>query len=220
MQQQSEHQPRVVYTNESGDSWITMTNFCDILPQLEQFAEECKPHMQYDKPIGKLYGKECFQRRGVGFFSEDVPGYFYSGQSVESSGLSENGKFCMGKVNGRMETDNNAALCNDYPNGNHLLAHHHDKDDGLPANKAVISISLGESRDFQIRENATGKLVNIPTKHGYALTMHGNFQKTHTHAIPARKKAKGGRFSITFRKHDAAIEARKIAELRKRKRDE
>ena len=126
----------------------------------------------------------------------------------------------MDTVNTRMETDNNAALCNDYPDGGHTLGHHHDEDSGLPNNKAVVAVSLGESRDFQIKENATGKLVNIPTKHGYALTMHGNFQKTHTHAIPARKKAKGGRFSITFRKHDAAIEAHKIAELRKRKREE
>ena len=65
-----------------------------------------------------------------------------------------------------------------------------------------MAISYGTVRKFRIREKQTNKIIkDIPTISNKIIHMGGNFQSEFTHEIPVEKKAKGTRFSLTFRKH-------------------
>tara|TARA_X000001036_G_scaffold33877_1_gene27658 strand:+ start:3464 stop:4147 length:684 start_codon:yes stop_codon:yes gene_type:complete len=217
----SERYAKTVY--RKGTSFLTEVDFRDILPDLEAFRDAAKPQLQIKPALGMLYGKMAYQQRNIGFFSDESIGYFYSKQVARSKPLGELGHRVLAAVNAQYGAQFNGILVNEYPDGSHYISAHSDDETGLdPA--GVVSISLGGERMFQIKEKAPGaRAENFPTKHGFALTMHGEFQKTHTHAVPKTGKLVASRISLTFRKHDPAKEQALLGKLeagaQKRKRE-
>ena len=65
----------------------------------------------------------------------------------------------------------------------------------------IPSISLGEEREFQLRENATQEIYNITLENGSMIIMGENCQKNYEHALPPHSKYKNARINLTFRKY-------------------
>jgi alkylated DNA repair dioxygenase AlkB len=108
----------------------------------------------------------------------------------------------------------NSALINYYRDGNDKMGWHSDDEPELGARPAVAILSLGETRDLQIRAQKqkisggyaednikqTNKILcTAKLTSGSLLIMKPGFQQTYQHQIPTRKNIHGGRISITFR---------------------
>jgi alkylated DNA repair dioxygenase AlkB len=91
----------------------------------------------------------------------------------------------------------NAVLLNYYRNGNDAMGWHRDNELTIIGN-TIASISLGEPRDFRIRNRATKKAVTIELPAGSLLIMTG-LQQDHEHSLPKRIKVTDGRINLTFR---------------------
>lgn len=108
----------------------------------------------------------------------------------------------------------NSCLINAYEDENAKVHWHSDNEKELgPDNKKnilIVSLSLGEERDFLIRnkeilqkqlgkENTDNFELKIGLKHGSLLIMYGDFQHKYEHCIPKEKTRKELRLNLTFR---------------------
>jgi alkylated DNA repair dioxygenase AlkB len=153
--------------------------------------------------------------RRVGFFSDKVKGYYFSGQLTASkpppsflTQLLDTVNKSFKEVLEAIKTGLtlNAILVNEYRDGTDYIGSHSDNEKGLN-NLLVACISLGASRKFRIRRKdgampSGESFLDIPTKHGQLLVMGGDFQKLYKHEVPSEKKLEDGhRISLTFRCH-------------------
>jgi alkylated DNA repair dioxygenase AlkB len=185
---------------QTKNSFLSTQNFEDIRDIITSCIDEIKNQL-IEYPLIMVYGKQCRQRRSIGFFSDTSIGYFYSGQLCESKPLTNNLILLLEEVNNRVHADFNGILVNKYISGDDYISKHSDDETGLD-NVGVVSISYGAVRKFRIREKNSGKkVVDIPTLPYYLIHMGGDFQKEFTHEIPVEKKVKDTRYSFTFRKH-------------------
>jgi alkylated DNA repair dioxygenase AlkB len=98
----------------------------------------------------------------------------------------------------------NQALINWYKDGSHYIGAHSDDERLLVKNSNILSISLGETRIFRIRNKQTKEIIkNIPLKHGTYIIMGGTMQSRYTHEIVKVTGDKAlkmkPRINITFR---------------------
>ena len=153
------------------------------------------------KPEIYVYGRKVHQRRDVGFYSDISIGYQYSGQLSKSIPLTKELSLLLNYINTKFNDNFNGILINKYNNGEDYISAHSDDERNL-GERGVISITLGASRKFRIRDKHTKeKRLDIITSNGTLLHMSGNFQKEFTHEIPIEKRIKHTRISLTFRKH-------------------
>lgn len=153
-------------------------------------------------PTAILYGKEVTMHRTIGFVSDEVDAYSYSGQAMKSISFERYPQLrkLMKQVNKSLNTDFNGILINVYPNGHSYIGAHSDSEKTLSSG-CVAGISLGVSRIFRVRNKATSEKTDIITENRQLLVMEGQFQKEFTHEIPKQTKITESRISLTFRTH-------------------
>ncbi len=108
----------------------------------------------------------------------------------------------------------NSCLINCYENENDSVSYHSDNEKELgpdfEKNILVVSLSLGETRNFSIRtkesnqkaigkENIDNFKMDVELKHGSLAIMYGDFQHKYEHAILKEKTRKNARINLTFR---------------------
>ena len=168
---------------------------------IQRCIAEVEDELVANKPL-RMYGKTVFQRRSIGFFSDESIGYYYSGQLERSKPLGTNSKQLMQLLNERFGTKYNGILVNRYNGGKNYISDHSDDEKNID-DGGVIAISYGAVRKFRIRDKLTKKIImDIPTTSGSIIHMGGDFQKEFTHGIPIEKKVEGVRYSFTGRKHN------------------
>ena len=172
----------------------------DMSDLVNSCVDDIRPLLN-DYPEIIVYGKKCLQRRSVGFFSDSIIGYKYSGKIETSQRLTKNLKILLDHINIKFNSDFNGILVNKYKDGLEYISDHSDNEQEI-SDKGVISISYGATRKFRIRNKLTKKIVkDILTENYQIIQMSGNFQKGFLHGIPIEKKIKEERISFTFRKH-------------------
>lgn len=179
----------------------------EVLPNYSDLVEECTLN---HRPKIFVYGRECRQKRNVGFFTDDprVEGYRYSGQIARALPLTATLSHLTKLITKKFDTNHNAILVNQYVDGKDVIGAHSDDEKTL-GNGGVIALSIYEDpsdeksvRTFRIKEKGTKKpRRDVPLKHGEFVIMKGDFQSEFTHEIPQRASAKSGRISLTWRYH-------------------
>jgi alkylated DNA repair dioxygenase AlkB len=91
----------------------------------------------------------------------------------------------------------NYCLLNRYRSGSDSMGWHADDE---PEVGAVIgSVSLGATRKFRIRHNASRTTRTFPVGHGTLIIMAGTMQQFWQHEVPKTKMKVGERINLTFR---------------------
>ena len=186
---------------KTGDSTLTLYDLDkNIYHLMSDIVDEIKDCLVKNPEI-KIYGKTAYQRRSVGFFSDESLGYKYSWKFMKSKPFSQGLKYLLEYINTKFGAMFNGILVNYYVDGNEYIAKHSDDEKTLD-DTGVIMVSYGAIRKFRIREKKTNKIVkDVLTEPNKIIQMSGNFQKEFTHEIPVEKKVKGSRYSFTFRRH-------------------
>ncbi len=93
----------------------------------------------------------------------------------------------------------NSVLLNLYRNGKDEIRWHSDKEEQLGTNPTIISLNLGESRTFHMKNKLNGENIDYFMENGDLLIMHENCQINWLHAILKEKSVVKPRISLTFR---------------------
>lgn len=98
------------------------------------------------------------------------------------------------------EEDFTSVLLNLYNNGNDKMGWHADDEKELGINPTIASVSLGETRRFDIKHKQNKELhYKFELTSGSLLIMRGALQHHWIHQIPTQKKVKDPRINLTFR---------------------
>ena len=120
---------------------------------------------------------------------------------MKSLPLTNELKIILDTINKIFNDKFNGVLVNCYHTGDDYIGSHSDDEKSL-GDSGVVSLSLGATRKFRIRDKVTKKIIlDFPISHGCVIHMNGGFQKEFTHEIPKEKKVKNSRLSLTFRYH-------------------
>jgi alkylated DNA repair dioxygenase AlkB len=196
---------------DDGENQLILRNNC--IRGGDVFVADVKDRLILNPEI-VIYGKKGRQNRDVGFFSDAVKSYNYSGQKMASQPLGPMLKQLLSYVNYHSGSSFNAVLVNRYNSGTDYIGAHSDNEH-LDPQSGVVCASVGATRKFRIRDKVTKQiLVDVGLPSGSIVCMIGpSFQSRYTHEIPVEKKVTGVRYSFTLRCH-------KTEEAKKRKREE
>lgn len=94
----------------------------------------------------------------------------------------------------------NSCLANLYRNGLDSVAWHADDEAPLGERPTIASVSLGATRDFNIKRRDRGSgLATVPLGHGDLVVMRDESQLDWLHCVPKRPKVTDLRVNLTFR---------------------
>jgi alkylated DNA repair dioxygenase AlkB len=177
----------------------------DLEPEIWELIKVCIETVDGEldvRPKIKFFGRECEQKRSVGFYSDTSKGYNYSTTLTPSKKMHPCLRELLIYINDKFDFSYNGILINKYVGGEEYIGKHSDDERGLDPRVGVVALCYGEKRKFRIRNKVTGEIaVDIPTDSTKIIQMAGDFQKEFTHEIPVEKKVKGTRYSLTFRRH-------------------
>ena len=91
-------------------------------------------------------------------------------------------------------------VCIYYPNGNSGVDFHYDPP-AFGDTTYIPSLSLGEERQFLLREKETHHIHEIMLEEGSLLIMGDQCQELYEHCLPTDSQYKNGRINLTFRKY-------------------
>jgi alkylated DNA repair dioxygenase AlkB len=91
----------------------------------------------------------------------------------------------------------NYCLLNRYRSGSDSMGWH--ADDEPEMGNIIGSLSLGSTRTFRIRHNATKETRMFPAGNGTLIIMAGTMQRFWKHDVPKTKHDVGERINLTFR---------------------
>ena len=92
------------------------------------------------------------------------------------------------------------AVCIYYPDGNSGVPYHSDLV-AFGDTNVIPSLSLGEEREFRLREIETQEEHIMMLHHGSLLIMGDQCQHVYEHSLPANPDYQNPRINITFRKY-------------------
>lgn len=106
----------------------------------------------------------------------------------------------------------NRALVNYYRDGNDSVDWHADDESELGVEPVIASVSLGASREFQLRHNTTKERVKIVLPHGSLLLMSAGIQEHWQHRIAKVKHLNQARVNFTFRYMSTDVKTKSVLE--------
>ncbi|MFT0173770.1 alpha-ketoglutarate-dependent dioxygenase AlkB family protein [Paraburkholderia mimosarum] len=93
----------------------------------------------------------------------------------------------------------NSVLLNRYRSGADSMGWHADHEPELGPEPVIASLSLGATRRFDLRHNATGVVRSFRLTSGSLLVMQGMTQAQWRHRVPKEPAVCGERVNLTFR---------------------
>ena len=141
-----------------------------------------------------IYGKECEMRRLQQVYGQD---YKFSGKVHPSKPVPIILTDIIEYFNKKYNRNYNMVLVNWYRDGRDNIGFHSDNEKQIKPNTEIVTISIGEPRDFVIKNKDIKKTYQM-TDNTY-LTMGGKFQKELKHSVPPRRAIRHPRISITLR---------------------
>jgi len=148
----------------------------DIHPDFNEIWDMCPEENGVVVIYGKLINVPRFQKSfghdykfsGLNHVAEPIPNNLQSYMDLANSIISPDYKF-------------NQLLINWYENGLHYIGAHSDDETQLVKGSPILSISLGETRKFRIRNKKTKKIIkDVLLKNGDIVIMENDFQSLYT----------------------------------------
>lgn len=146
-----------------------------------------------------MYGKQVAIPRLQAWYSDTGIDYGYSGIRLQPNCWLPELLQLKTQLEQACQHTFNAVLANLYRNGNDTVGWHSDDEPELGINPVIASISLGDSRDFQMKHKVTSEKLTIPLTCGSLLIMSGTTQRYWQHCLPRTKRVKSPRINLTFR---------------------
>ena len=167
--------------------------------EAEELFKYLLKNIKWEKQMLKIMGKEIPEPRMTYAIGDEGLIHKYTGIERQVKVWDPFVKNIRDRIEEETEFVANSCLLNLYTNGDDYIGYHMDKETS-PPHHSVVTVSLGGTRDFQLkRTDGAGDVITVPLKSGTACMMEGDTQKIWKHGIPKRKKQNDPRISLTFR---------------------
>jgi alkylated DNA repair dioxygenase AlkB len=165
-----------------------------------QLFEELRQEIKWQQDDIKIFGKTYLQPRLTALYAENNKPYTYSNITMNPLPFLN----ALGRIKNDIETATThkftTCLANLYRTGSDSNGWHSDNEKELGNQPVIASLSLGETRKFQLKhKDDKSQRFNIDLPSGSLLIMKGNTQEFWKHQIPKTKKQVGKRINLTFR---------------------
>lgn len=181
----------------------SLERYVDLDTARALFAEiEANPDLKSDTVV--MFGKKHIVKRRAAAYktcTETPLSYRYAGKTMHASDAPPSILQLARRLEKDLNQPFNFVLVQAYDDGGVSIGWHSDDERDIKPDSTIASISLGATRDFQIREKVpkTSPIQTIPLRDGTLLTMEGATQRYTKHAVPVRKSQSGKRINLTFR---------------------
>ena len=157
-------------------------------------------HLHWQQDHIRIYGKTQALPRWTAWYGDPGASYGYAGIHSQPRPWNRGLRYIKNRVEAASGTAFNGVLLNWYRDGLDRMGWHADDEPELGRRPTIASLSLGHTRDFVLRRNDDHQQkLCIPLVSGSLLIMAGDLQQCWQHAMPARKRATGSRFNLSFR---------------------
>jgi alkylated DNA repair dioxygenase AlkB len=167
----------------TANSATAMLNHAKTLPLRE---EQLFIHGNYHKTPRRVY--HCGMNTGT---------HNYSGMKYELQPWDDKIEGIAMRIKQESGVAIDSCLINEYRDEEDYIGYHSDKNLKDP-NQTVVTVSLGASRWFYLKNRESGEVIKIYLEHGDAVVMYGDTQKKWVHSLP-KLKNQGYRISLTYR---------------------
>ena len=168
--------------------------------EADQLFDTLKKNIIWEKQKIKLYGEVHDVPRLTAWYGDPNKSYIYSGIKLNTNPWITALLKIREKIEKISKIKFNSVLLNLYRSGSDSVSWHSDDEPELGKNPVIGSLSLGETRQFQMKHKFNRDLKQkILLQHGSFLLMRGKTQHHWMHQIPKRKNLKGERINLTFR---------------------
>jgi len=148
----------------------------------------------------RLFGRELAAPRLSSWHGDRGASYRYSGTRYEPQPWTPTLARIRAQLERELGVGFNAVLANRYKDGNDAMGWHCDDEPELGSEPVIASISLGASRDFQLKRKLRGRaVINLALADRSLLIMRGHCQRDWLHGLPRRKGVTQARINLTFR---------------------
>jgi alkylated DNA repair dioxygenase AlkB len=193
--------------NETGQNPVFPTDLLDYKPGLfdeaesHSFLQKFITEMPWQQRSVLMYGKEVVTPRLTVWLGDPDADYSVSGSGTHPLPWTEELLIIKNRIEPLAGVSFNTVLLNYYRNGNDSVSWHSDND-GIPGrNRIVASVSFGQARIFDIRNNADHTVkYSVLLEDGSYLLMKGDFQEKWQHRIAKSPKPLNPRVNLTFRR--------------------
>jgi len=150
----------------------------------------------------RIFGKWLYQPRLTAWHGDAHATYAYSGLVLAPRPWTPTLLAIRKRVQECAGADFNSVLVNLYRDGADSMGWHQDNEKELGSLPVIASLSLGASRDFQLRRVKPGNTapVTISLSSGSLLLMQGDTQRHYRHRIAGTRRRCGARINLTFRR--------------------
>ena len=169
--------------------------------EAKNYFELLQNNINWKQEEVKFYGKTFPVPRKTAWYGYEDFNYSYSGITCFPEIWTKELLEIKSKIEKFIpDEDFTSVLLNLYNNGNDKMGWHADDEKELGINPTIASVSLGETRRFDIKHKQNPELhYKFDLTSGSLLIMRGALQHHWVHQIPAQKKVKEPRINLTFR---------------------
>ena len=169
--------------------------------EAKNYFELLQNNINWKQEEVNFYGKTYSVPRKTAWYGYEGFNYSYSGINCFPESWTKE----LLEIKSQIELfipdeDFTSVLLNLYNNGNDKMGWHADDEKELGINPTIASVSLGETRRFDIKHKKNKDLqFKFELTSGSLLIMRGALQHHWVHQIPAQKKVINPRINLTFR---------------------
>lgn len=161
--------------------------------------EQIAPELPWQQPSILIYGKSVAIPRQQVWMGDPHCHYQYSGVQFRPEPWHPAIQQLLLWVNQQLNRTFNAVLINWYQDGQQHMGWHSDDEPELGAAPDIASLSLGETRRFDLRHIHAEHQLQLSLGQGDLLLMGAPCQQFWQHRVPKQSKVSGARMNFTFR---------------------
>ncbi|EDM43300.1 2OG-Fe(II) oxygenase [unidentified eubacterium SCB49] len=148
-----------------------------------------------------LFGKTHLQPRLTALYGDEEIPYSYSGIVMTPRKFSRTLHHIKTAIENHTGATFNTVLCNLYRDGKDSNGWHSDNEKELGPDPIIVSISLGETRMFHLKnKQAPTERIKLALTNGSLLYMGKGTQKNYKHQLAKTQKQITPRINLTFRR--------------------
>ena len=170
------------------------------LEEADLFFRELRHEIVWQQEQIEMYGRVHNVPRLTAWYGDEFKTYTYSGITAHSRSWTNSLLTIKDRIESISSFKFNSVLLNLYRSGNDSVSWHSDDEPELGRNPIIASLSLGQTRTFQMKHKTKpAEKQKIALKHGDLLLMKGCTQHHWLHQIPKSRTSMQERINLTFR---------------------